>query len=176
MEERRLRLKGCCFQLVVLYRLLYCLLLWIVTGLQRAHCFARVVARLLRSLLCNRLSLREQNRRRGAQASDRVVVAKTQSIQIAYTGRGEAIQNSGLHKQIVSIGGSCIAYLNCLIQIANHSDCLALCVKGHDRMSKIAENRSVSGFERLLQVVESTLKALGCDRASNTVISNSNRS
>ncbi|NEQ23088.1 MAG: hypothetical protein F6K28_28825 [Microcoleus sp. SIO2G3] len=106
---------------------------------------------------------------------DRRQSAKTQSIQIAYERSDEAIQSDGLHKQFVLISCNRIEYLDCLIRSAYHLDCLAICIKRGDRIAKIAESRSMRGFQRLSQVVESVLKAPGCDRLSDTMIGNSNR-
>ena len=107
---------------------------------------------------------------------DRGQTAKTQSIQIAYRGRNEAMQNSESHKRIGWLGRSCIAYLNCLIQITNQLYCLTAYTSSSDRIARMAENCSVQGFQRLAVIVESAREALGSDRASNTIISNSNSS
>jgi hypothetical protein len=107
---------------------------------------------------------------------DRDQGRKNQSIQIAYIDRVEAIQNVEMHQHIVWLDRSCITYLNRLIQNANRSYCLAGYLSSSDRMVKIAENPLYKGFHRLAAIVGSGKKALESDRASNTIISNSNRS
>lgn len=126
------------------------------------HGLVAVERRSQQLLWCNNFSLQAQN----YDGRDRRQSAETQSIQIAYERGSEAIQNGGSDKKIVSFNRNRIEYL----------DCLTIRVKMCDRIAKIAESRSVQGFERLSQVAKSVLKALGCDRASHTIISNSNRS
>lgn len=161
-----------CFELTVLYRLLYCLVKMDCELLAGLHGLVAVEGRSLQLICCNNFSLQAQN----YNGRDRRQSAKTQSIQIAYERGSEAIQNGELHKQIVLFNRDCIEYLDCLIRIPNHSNCLTICVKMCDRITKMAESRSAQGFERLLQVAKSVLKVLGCDCVSNTIISNSNRS
>ena len=81
-----------------------------------------------------------------------------------------------MHQQIVWLNRSCITYLNRLIQNANRLYCLAGYLSSSDRMVKIAENLSAKGFHRLVAIVGSGKKELESDHASNTIISNSNRS
>lgn len=173
-------------ELTLLYRLLYCLSGWIATC--HPSCMALAVdprrrERSLQSGGGKRFGLLGHLQHTGncdrlanhAAASDRRPAAKAQAIQIAYMGKDETIQNGESHQQIVSLGGICIEYLNCLMQIANQSDCLITCIARCDRTSKITETPSAQWFERLPQVAKSAPKVLEGDRPSDTTISNSNR-